>query len=82
MQYVCRGRPRDCANRGTPGSIEVLIDVSQKGKPRVLPGGKVDHRDISYVVNVRKGTPLVKHLPPIPGKDGCNVFGKTVVALL
>jgi hypothetical protein len=65
---------------GTPGSIEVLIDVSQKGKPRVLPGGKVDHRDISYVVNVRKGTPLVKHLPPIPGKDGCNVFGKTVVA--
>lgn len=65
---------------GTPGSIEVLIDVSQKGKPRVLPGGKVDHRDISYVVNVRKGTPLVKHLPPIPGKDGCNVFGKPVAA--
>jgi uncharacterized protein (DUF342 family) len=65
---------------GTPGSIEVLIDVSHKGKPRVLPGGKVDHRDISYVVNVRKGTPLVRHIPPIPGKDGCNVFGKPVLA--
>ena len=65
---------------GTPGSIEVLVDVSQKGKPRVLPGGKVDHRDISYVVNVRKGTPLVKHIPPIPGKDGCNIFGKPVMA--
>lgn len=65
---------------GVPGSIEVLVDVSHKGKPRVLPGGKVDHRDISYVVNVRKGTPLVRHIPPISGKDGCNVFGKPVLA--
>jgi Predicted polymerase, most proteins contain PALM domain, HD hydrolase domain and Zn-ribbon domain len=63
---------------GVPGSIEVLIDVSQKGKPRVLPGGKVDHRDISYVVNVRKGTSLVRHIPPVPGKDGCNIFGKPI----
>jgi uncharacterized protein (DUF342 family) len=65
---------------GTSGSIEVLVDVSHKGKPRVLPGGKVDHRDISYVVNVLKGTPLVRHIPPIPGKEGCNVFGKPVLA--
>lgn len=65
---------------GVNGSIEVLIDVSQKGKPRVLPGGNVDHRDISYVVNVCKGAPLVKRIPPSPGKDGCNVFGKPIPA--
>jgi uncharacterized protein (DUF342 family) len=65
---------------GVSASIEILIDVSQKGRPRVLPGGKVDHRDISYVVNVRKGAQLVRRIPPIPGKDGQTVFGRPVKA--
>jgi uncharacterized protein len=60
---------------GAPGRNEVLIDVSNKGKPRKLADGRVDHRDISYVVNVPKGTPLVKHIPPEPGRPGRTVFG-------
>ncbi len=59
---------------GTPGRIEILIDVSNKGKPRKIAGGRVDHHDISYVVNVTKGTPLVKHIPSVPGKPGMTVF--------
>jgi uncharacterized protein len=74
---VAAGTP---ALAGVPASIEVLIDVSQKGRPRVLPGGKVDHRDISYVVNVRKGTELVRRIPPIPGTDGRTVFNRPVRA--
>jgi uncharacterized protein len=59
---------------GCSGKNEVLIDVSNKGKPRKLANGRVDHRDISYVVNVTKGTPLVKHIPPVPGRPGRTVF--------
>ena len=59
---------------GSPGAIEILIDISKKGKPRKLADGRVDHRDISYVVKVTKGTPLVKHIPPVPGQPGRTVF--------
>jgi uncharacterized protein len=63
---------------GVPGRIEILIDVSVKGKPRKLADGRVDHRDISYVVNVTKGTPLLKHIPPVPGQRGRTVFDQPI----
>jgi uncharacterized protein (DUF342 family) len=63
---------------GVPGKNEILIDISNKGKPRKLADGRVDYHDISYVVNVKKETPLVKHTPPIPGQPGRTVFDKPI----
>jgi uncharacterized protein len=63
---------------GVSGKNEILIDISNKGKPRKLADGRVDHRDISYIVNVTKGTPLVKHTPPLPGQPGRTVFDKQI----
>ncbi|HAJ79002.1 MAG TPA: hypothetical protein DCO75_04460 [Fibrobacteres bacterium] len=63
---------------GIPGRMEILIDVSKKGKPKKLADGRVDYRDISYVVNVTKGTPVVRHVKPVPGQPGTTVFNKAV----
>jgi uncharacterized protein (DUF342 family) len=63
---------------GTPGKFEILIDVSGKGKPRKLADGRVDHRDISYVVNITKGTPILRHIPPVQGNPGLTVFNNPV----
>jgi len=66
---------------GTPGRMEILVDVSSKGIPRKLADGRVDHRDIGYVVNITKGTPLVKHIPPVQGTAGHTVFNKPIEPL-
>jgi len=65
---------------GAPGRLEFLVDLSNAGKPRELEGGKVDHRDLQTVVNVRAGAPLVRRIPPMRGTDGKNVFGKILFA--
>lgn len=65
---------------GYPGKIEVLIDVSQVGKPRELVDGRVDHHEIGTVINVIKGLPLARHIPPGEGVDGRNIFGKPIAA--
>lgn len=63
---------------GKPGRIEILVDIASRGKPRALPGGRVDHRDLGYVVNVRKEAPILRRVPPIPGTDGITVLGTTI----
>jgi uncharacterized protein (DUF342 family) len=65
---------------GLPGKIELLVDVSQIGKPRELQGGRVDHHEIGIVINVTKGFPLARHIPPEEGVDGRNVFGRPIAA--
>ena len=72
---VAQGSP---PGQGAPGKAEILVDLSGKGKPRKLADGRVDHRDISYVVNITKGTPLMRHIPPVPGAEGRTVFNKTI----
>jgi uncharacterized protein (DUF342 family) len=39
---VARGTPSIPA---TPGRIDILVDVTSRGKPKALAGGRVDHRD-------------------------------------
>ena len=63
---------------GTPGRIDILVDVSSRGKPRALAGGRVDLRDLGYVVNVRKNNEILRRIPPYPGTDGKTVFGKPI----
>jgi uncharacterized protein (DUF342 family) len=67
---------------GNPGRIEILIDVSQVGIPRELVDGRVDHHEIGTVINVKKGFPLARHIPPGEGIDGRNIFGKPIAAPL
>ncbi len=74
---VARGTP---VNPGVPGKIEILLDTSGVGKPKELKDGTVDHKVLSYFINVKSGTALARRIPPQFGLDGTTVFGKTVKA--
>lgn len=61
-----------------PGRLDVLVNTSGMGKPRERQDGSVDHRDLNLVINVQAGDPLVRRIPPVPGKEGTDVFGKPI----
>lgn len=63
---------------GLAGKLEILVDISRMGKPKILKDGSVDHKELTKVINVKKGDKLVKRIPAKPGKDGCTVLGKKV----
>ncbi len=60
---------------GIAGKLELLVDLSERGKPRQLSGGRVDHRDLRKIINVSEGQELIRHVPPVPGKPGLTVLG-------
>ncbi|HON10316.1 MAG TPA: FapA family protein [Chitinispirillaceae bacterium] len=72
---VARGIP---PRPGVPGRIQMLVDTSGMGKPKTLSDGRVDHRDLGLVVNIKKGTVLARKIHPRPGTEGKNVFGKPI----
>ena len=72
---VAHGNP---AQPGVPGRIDNLMDTNASGKPVALVDGRVDHRNINFMINVRKSTPLIRRIPPVAGIDGRTVFGKGI----
>jgi uncharacterized protein len=73
---VAKGIP---AEPGIAGRIEMLVDVSSVGKPKLLSDNRADYHDISYVINVRKGDRLARRIQPILGKEGKTVQGMPIV---
>jgi uncharacterized protein (DUF342 family) len=69
---VAQGLPPE---PGTDGRLEILIDISGVGKPKKIAGGRVDHKELKKVINVKKGDKLIRRIPPQPGNDGNTVFG-------
>ena len=65
--------------QGTDGKVEMLVDLSGKGKPKILDNGRADHQDISILTNVSKDQPLARHLHPYRGKEGFTVLGENVL---
>jgi len=63
---------------GKAGVLEMLVDITGAGKPRIRSDGSVDHHDLKFAVNVRKEQPLLRRIPPVPGTDGIDIFGKPV----
>ena len=77
-ELVGHGSP---AGVGTAGRLEFLVDMSQKGKPRLLQDGRVDHRDVQFVLNVKEGQALVRRVPAVQGVPGRTVFGEPIVPI-
>ncbi len=63
---------------GKPGRIKLLVDLSKVGRPEELERGRVDLKNLGLIVNVQRGTPLARRIPPEPGIDGLTVFGTLV----
>ena len=75
--HVAQGLPPEL---GIDGRLEILIDISGVGKPKKLADGRVDHKELKKVINVKKGDKLIRRIPPQPGKDGCTIFGSKIKA--
>ncbi|MBD3320917.1 MAG: DUF342 domain-containing protein [Chitinivibrionales bacterium] len=72
---VARGVPPES---GKDARCELLFEFSSAGKPRELEDGRVDHKDLQNIVNVKKDAPLARRIPPVPGKSGTSVLGKEI----
>lgn len=73
---IARGRP---AVNGTDGSIRYLFRTSSGIRPRQLPDGTVDFRDLGLIQNVRKGQALCEIVLPTAGTAGISVTGRTLL---
>lgn len=67
---------------GRPGKIEYLVNIDERGRPEKLSDGRVDHHNLNFLINVKKGDPIAKRIPPNPGVEGKTIFGKVVPAPL
>jgi hypothetical protein len=63
---------------GKPGNIEILIERVENRKPKVLSDGRVDQKDIGFIINVKKGTPLIRRIPSQEGIAGMSVLGRPI----
>lgn len=60
------------------GTLEYLFQREKNLLPKELDDGTVDYRDLGLVQNVRKGDLLCRVIPPKPGRDGMDIYGKPI----
>ncbi len=72
---VAEGTPHQ---DGVEGAFKLLVDISGVGKPKEREDGSVDHKELKKVINVKKGQPLIRYIPPEPGTPGKSVLGKDI----
>ncbi|MCI1965335.1 MAG: FapA family protein [Oscillospiraceae bacterium] len=60
------------------GTLEYLFKKEQNVMPVEREDGTVDYRNLGIVQNVKKGDVLCRITPPLPGKNGIDVYGKPV----
>ncbi|SHJ91228.1 DUF342 domain-containing protein [Paramaledivibacter caminithermalis] len=65
---------------GTDGKIEYYVEENKKKRPKQLENGKVDHKELNFINQVKKGDVLAKKILPIDGKDGKTVTNRIIKA--
>jgi uncharacterized protein (DUF342 family) len=63
---------------GTDSEFESLVGEVRERKPLIDEHGNVDYRELGDIVVVHKNDVLMKRIPPVPGKKGCNVLGVVI----
>ena len=78
LRVLCaRGTPPE---NGVDAKIEVLVDMSNKGKPIELADGSVDFKNIGMYIDVAKGQILAQKIPATQGVPGSDVLGNPVLS--
>ncbi|WAM33425.1 DUF342 domain-containing protein [Caldicellulosiruptor morganii] len=72
---VAQGKP---PGRPVDGKLIYHFDVKREIKPKELPDGRVDYKDLGIVQNVRKDDILVTMIDPVDGENGVDVFGGVI----
>lgn len=76
---IAEGKP---PQNGEDAELKFLFEVDRlKLIPKELEDGRVDHRELSLIQNVKKGQALVERKPPTPGIPGRNVKGEELKAI-
>jgi uncharacterized protein (DUF342 family) len=65
---------------GTDGRIDYKFNLNNSLKPILLSDGRVDHKNLNYIHQVRKGEILAEKIPETPGENGITVTGKIIKA--
>ena len=65
---------------GKDGKIEYCFDVSNEKSPTVLADGNVNHKELNFIQQVKKGDILAKKILPTPNKDGKTVTDRVIKA--
>ncbi|WAM32127.1 DUF342 domain-containing protein [Caldicellulosiruptor naganoensis] len=60
------------------GKLIYHFDIKREIKPKELPDGRVDYKDLGIVQNVRKDDILVTMVDPVDGENGVDVFGGVI----
>lgn len=73
---IAEGKP---AQRGIDAKIKYLFETDRLQLiPKELEGGRVDHRELSLIQNVKKGQAVAERTPPTPGIPGYNIKGDEI----
>jgi uncharacterized protein (DUF342 family) len=65
---------------GTAGYFENLLLKKEQQMLQADENAVVRYSDLSHLLLVQKGEPLLRRIPPIPSTDGINLKGQVVVA--
>lgn len=65
---------------GTAGYFDNLLLKKEQQISQIDDNAVVRYSDLSHLVLVQKGDPLLRRIPPLPSKDGTNIKGQVVVA--
>jgi uncharacterized protein len=74
---IASGQP---AQAGTAGYFENLLLAKEQKLAQVDENAVVRYSDLSHLLLVRQGDPLLRRVPPLPGTDGTNIKGQLVTA--
>ncbi|ABP66888.1 protein of unknown function DUF342 [Caldicellulosiruptor saccharolyticus DSM 8903] len=72
---VAQGKP---PGKPVDGKLIYHFDIKREIKPKELPNGRVDYKDLGIVQNVRKDDVLVTMIDPVDGENGIDVFGGVI----
>ncbi|MES2047439.1 MAG: FapA family protein [Pseudomonadota bacterium] len=65
---------------GTAGYFENLLLKKEQQMLQADENAVVRYSDLSHLLLVKKGDPLLRRIPPLPSSDGTNIKGQLVVA--
>jgi len=65
---------------GQNSKITYLFPITSENKPKVLPNGSVDFKQLDLIKNIRQGEALCSKTPHTEGKPGIDVTGAPIEA--
>ncbi|NMO96184.1 DUF342 domain-containing protein [Paenibacillus lemnae] len=65
---------------GENGTVVLVMDMAkaEDHRPKEVGDGKVDHKEITQLSNVKKGQLIASKIPPKPGIPGTTVTGEEI----